>query len=137
MSNDNNVVISNHIGILDFENYWGEKLIKVEITHYISSFFNDLKSSLVHKIREDIDDKTKFDNFMSFSYSLGDAGNLDYWIITFVTESMKIYSTKGGKRCSITSEDEGKVILGVNGESEKMYISMASGSCSTRLERIG
>lgn len=73
---------------------------------------------------------------MGFRYSLGDLGYLDYWMITITTEDNEIYSTNGSHRCSIEEKDNGKVILGVNGDSKKMYISMVSGSCSSSLKRI-
>lgn len=136
MNNENNMTASMYTGSLDFENYWGKKLVSVEIIHYLSSIFDSGKFYSVYKKINNIEDKTVVPNAMGFRYSLGDFGYLDYWMITITTEDNEIYSTNGSHRCSIEEKDNGKVILGVNGDSKRMYISMTSGNCSSSLKRI-
>ncbi|MEQ4690460.1 MULTISPECIES: hypothetical protein [Providencia] len=135
MNNKSGLGGTNYAGSLDFENYWGEKLIYVEIYHYMSNIFNGNRLLTSFKKTTDVEDKTTVVGALQFSYVLGDLEYLDYWGIKFITASNEIYSSDDGGRCSIRAEDGGKVILGVNGESKRMYISMLSGVCSYSLNR--
>lgn len=123
-------------GKLDFENYWGEQLSEVRISHYTSSLFDGPENYKAFATLEDVKDKSKISDAMSFSYALNDSGSLDFWSIRLTTESGKVYITAASLRCSIEASDNGKVILGVNGDSKKMYVAMVSGDCSINLLRI-
>ncbi|MEY0233450.1 hypothetical protein [Providencia manganoxydans] len=136
MDNKNDMTPSMHYGNLDFENYWGEKLFSVEIIHYLSDIINVAEIYSMYKKIMYVDDKTKVTDAMRFKYSLGDLGYLDYWKIKIITDNNEVYSSNGSVRCSIRPEDNGKVIMGVNGESKRMYISMVSGSCSISLNKV-
>lgn len=135
--NNNNETISLMIGGCDFENYWGEKLVVVDIIHYMSNIFDvDQNNNDIVRLF-DVNDKTKIFNTMIFIYGLGSVDLLDYWKVKIITESGKVYSSRSGLRCSIKNEDRGNVILGVNGNAKRMYISMTdSGSCSKPLWEI-
>lgn len=137
MSNIEKMGVTIQGGILDFENYWGEKLASVTITHYVNDIINisgkEKYTSINHIVN--IYDKATVSNALRFDYALGNAFLLDFWEVRIETESNEVYSTEIGLRCSIEDKDNGKVILGVNGESKKMYVSMASGNCSAYLLR--
>ncbi|MEY0233449.1 hypothetical protein [Providencia manganoxydans] len=122
-----------YTGVLDFENYWGERLLYVEVTHHVDSIFNEHPRLSQSMNFQGVDDKTKLSNVMYFKYKLGDMNGLDFWTVHIMTESGINYTTKKLLRCSIRDEDHGRVILGVNGESKSMYVSMASGTCSVPL----
>lgn len=136
MKKENNLIKSNHLGILDFENDWGETLTSVEITHYVATIFNDGEAAKVYKKVENIIDKKKIERFMSFTYYLGEIWALDYWKVKIKTKSNKVYSSGWALRCSIRNEDNGKVISSVKGEDKMMYISMESGDCSKKLNEV-
>lgn len=70
-----------------------------------------------------MDANAKITNAISFTYSLGSSLLLDYWKVKIIIESGNTYCSNS-LRCSIGTEDNGKVILGVNGEFEKSYFSM-------------
>ncbi|MDV5224875.1 hypothetical protein RZ760_002725 [Providencia rettgeri] len=136
MKKENNIIKSSHLGILDFENDWGETLTSVEITHYVATIFNGGEREKVYRKIENIIDKKKIENFMRFTYYLRDETALDYWKVKIKTKSNKVYSSGWALRCSIRNVDKGKVILSVKGEDKMMYISMESGDCSKKLNEV-
>lgn len=136
MNNERIIELNRYVGVLDFENYWGKKLAKVKVVHYISNKYDTSYLSPVYQEFENVNDKSAIRNAMNFSYELGNDGALDYWMIRFTTENNETYYSSSSLRCSVRAEDNGKVILGINGESERMYVSMASGNCSVGLNKI-
>lgn len=125
------------VGTCHFENYWGEMLVRVEITHFISGVVFTSERKAVSKILYNIQDKTKVSNIFTFLHTNGDAENYDYWRIKITTNSGKVYKSKSRFYCSLSSSDENNVILGVNGDAESLYVAFPSSSgCSTDLKLI-
>ncbi|EOV8087008.1 hypothetical protein AB7W75_08025 [Providencia huaxiensis] len=122
------------LGICDFENYWGERLVSVEIIHFLSGILNRKEQYSVSKTIVDIADKTKVYHALSFPHLNGIAENYDYWRVKMTTESGKTYKSQNRFYCSLSESDNNKVILGVNGEAKTLYVAFPSSSgCSTPL----
>ncbi|HHR6020554.1 hypothetical protein [Providencia alcalifaciens] len=77
---------------------------------------------MAYTIYHDISDKIKIDNIMWFSYELDTEDSYNHWYVDITTEDGKRYHIKSKFYCSMTRVDEGKVILGINGESENLYV---------------
>ncbi|WP_255586322.1 MULTISPECIES: hypothetical protein [Providencia] len=127
-----------YVGEISFENYWGEKITSLFLQYHMADIYNSITSKrhFQNILYYDIPDKSKVDDIMWFVYEIGAPASYNYWYIHITTESGKSYLTKKGFYCSITEADEGKVILGVNGESENLYVHYpASSGCSTKMKR--
>ncbi|HHR5900419.1 TPA: hypothetical protein ACS7XC_001318 [Providencia alcalifaciens] len=132
------MAITIYQGDISFENYWGESLKMIYIEHHLADIHNSLGSKrlLRNRFYHDIPDKTKIDNVMWFSYELDTMESYNHWYVYIITENGKRYRSKSNFYCSITRADEGKVILGVNGESERLYVHYpASSGCSVKMEK--
>ncbi|MEX5890466.1 hypothetical protein AB6H11_07565 [Providencia vermicola] len=124
-----------YYGEADFENFWGEELSEVVIRHHVEShaIYNNSRL-LTEKVYHDIPDKTILKNVFYFLCEIGIDNSYDYWYVKIKTKSGKVYKTKTNFYCSIRESDHGKVILGVNGESRRLYLDFPSSSnCSTAL----
>ncbi len=127
MKKSENLTIRN--GVLSFENYFGETLSYVEIYHTKRMY------SAMPQVRlYNIPNETKVANIFNFKYQLGWGALVEFWKIAFLTASGQQYRSKEDFTCAIRAEDDGHVIIGVNGESKRMYVSFSSSSsCSTGL----
>lgn len=115
-------------GIVSVENYWGTAVDTIYVTHKSDGSY----SSEGHTKR--IEHGERKDNVLHFYYRLGLFSPLDYWKVTIHTTDNKIYSTDTYFSCSIAEEDNGRVIIGINGEAKTAYVAFPkSGSCSERL----
>lgn len=124
-------------GVCDFENYWNEDLYMVVMVHYMPDILDSYPTTRSLIKLNNVAKGAVIHNAMSFSYSLGEGYLLDYWKLNIITESGEFYSSDGSLRCSIRDNDNHKVILGVNGESNSFYIHMSdSGSCSRKLTKF-
>ncbi|MDR2226096.1 hypothetical protein [Providencia rettgeri] len=127
-----------YIGEVSFENYWGENIAAIYLEYHMADIFDSIESKRDDRgvVYNNIPDKTKIDNIMWFAYELDAPASYNYWFLHMRTESGKIYTSKGSFYCSITDADDEKVILGVNGESENLYVHYsASSGCSTKMKR--
>ncbi|CAG9423276.1 hypothetical protein [Providencia alcalifaciens] len=118
-------------GLGSIENYWGTKVSTIYITHKSSG------SEKTEGSVNDIEHGEKVDYQFYFYYRLGLFSPLDYWKVMVHTMDGKIYSTNGYFTCSIKDEDNGKAIIGINGEAKTAYVAFPkSGSCSEKLIQI-
>ncbi|WP_323085551.1 hypothetical protein [Providencia alcalifaciens] len=116
-------------GIATFENFWGEELKSVFLRH---TSLRTSEITLTH-----IADKQIIPDALEFIYQRGIGKPSDYWDVRIETASGRKYQSTHRFSCSIYDEDAGRVILGVNGESERLYVSYpASGDCSTGMNVI-
>ncbi|MEQ5754871.1 MULTISPECIES: hypothetical protein [unclassified Providencia] len=122
---------------LTFENYWGEHLIQVGIDmdpdpnpyHPSKTYFQDNGNISIRHI----DNKQHITLKEQFYYSLEDT---HYWRIFFITKYGQTWISEYGFSCQIKPEDNHTVIIGVNGDSKRMYVSFPnSSSCSTALSK--
>lgn len=126
-----------YTGRCAFENYWGEELFSYEIYHYVSDFINVEEKDMKYSKGIYLPHAATDEKAMVFSYYLNDASRLDYWKVLITTKSGLKYSSNSFIRCSIEEIDEGKVTIGVNGESKRLYISYPkSGGCSKAMGLI-
>ncbi|CAG9423531.1 hypothetical protein NVI2019_PEGOAJLN_02252 [Providencia alcalifaciens] len=126
------------IGEVSFENYWGENIFSIYLGYHMADIYDSFGSSRYSRnvVYNNIPDKTRIDNIMWFVYELDAPASYNYWFLNVITESGKVYTTKSGFYCSITDADDEKVVLGVNGESENLYVHYSSSSdCSTKMKR--
>ncbi|EKT55620.1 hypothetical protein [Providencia sneebia] len=105
-----------------FENYWGEALHSVEITHYVKGFIDKTKRLQTYKLLEDVPDKTVAEQHFQIVYEQRIIDSYDYWNVVIKTESGKIYRTKDNFYCSIAYYDDNQIILGVNGDAKSLYV---------------
>ncbi len=123
------------IGLISFENFWGERLSWVKITHYLDNLIHVNYWNKHFYIIEDIEDKEVRDNLFAFDYEVGSDSYFNYWQLEVITEKGSKYKTKERFYCSLSYDDDGKVILSVNGDSKRMYVYFSSSSsCSTALK---
>lgn len=128
--NQNKMVLPEHYyGYLTFENFWGEDLERVILTHSLGRYADLLKDK---KEFGPVADKEILKDIFGFNYIVG--RTTDYWNIKFWTQRGSAYQSTLGFSCDITENDHGRVTLGINGESERMYIAFPSSSnCSTAI----
>lgn len=125
------------IGYCDFENYWGEELVTVEFTHFVSGLIDQAEVYGTKKIIVNVPDKTKITDAFIFRYSVGAWDSYDYWIIKIQTKSGKTYQSKRRFYCSLDEQDNGRAILGVNGDAKTFYVAFpVSSGCSTKLNEL-
>lgn len=118
-----------YYGYATFENFWGKDIKNVTLTHFADVFWNNTLDKL-HI--EHVPDKGILENCFGFKYYIG-AGS-DIWHIKFLTYDGEVYECKKNFSCNITSGDGGRVILGINGESRKLYVDFPSSSdCSSNI----
>ncbi|HEQ1857422.1 TPA: hypothetical protein VEO38_000929 [Providencia alcalifaciens] len=83
---------------------------------------------------------TIIEDAMEFIYQRGIGKPSDHWIVDFTTIDNLRYRSAVDYSCDINitdALDEGKVILGVNGESSRLYTVLADDSkCSTSISRV-
>ncbi|WP_369427451.1 hypothetical protein [Providencia sp. PROV236] len=124
-------------GYCDFENYWGEELIEVEFTHFVSGLIDQSEVYGTSKIIHNVPDKTKITDAFVFRYAVGPWDRYDYWTIKIHTKSGKMYQSKRRFYCSLGEQDDGRVILGVNGDAKTFYVAFpVSSGCNTELNEI-
>lgn len=81
-------------GYCDFENYWGEKLVTVEFTHFVSGLIDKYEKYGTYKTIHNVPDKAKLEGIFPFRYSVGAWDSYDHWIIKIITESIKYTKVK-------------------------------------------
>ncbi|HEQ1858948.1 TPA: hypothetical protein VEO38_003805 [Providencia alcalifaciens] len=130
---------------ITFENFWGEELRYATITHTDSTYPDEYDFKQQYDIKQQyggndtetlyhIEDKKILTDAIKFKY----VPNLkDYWNITITTMYGQIWFTESRLPCSIKPEDNHRVIIGVNGQSKRMYVAFpASSTCSTALKKV-
>lgn len=116
-----------HYGYATFENFWGKDIKNVTLTHSADVPWGSMKD---WQHIEHVPNKGILENCFGFKYYIG-VGS-DIWHIKFWTYDREVYECKHDFSCNITSGDGGRVILGINGESRKLYAHFSSSSdCST------
>nr|WP_282667096.1 hypothetical protein [Providencia rustigianii] len=112
---------------ITFENFWGEDLNKVRIIHDISDLHSPVQGMYLYNVKN----LSTTPDALSFFYRVEDP---HHWIVEFVTQSGKHWRSSVNFTCQIKPEDNHQVILGINGESKRLYAAFpASSSCSTEL----
>ncbi|MEY0233452.1 hypothetical protein [Providencia manganoxydans] len=113
------------------ENFWGEKLKNIFVEHH----FTGLKPT--YGSVRNIEHGATGEHIITFSYYTGLFSPQNYWRISIETIDGKKYSTNELFYCSITDADNGRAIIGVNGESQTAYVAFPSSSgCSRKMVRI-
>ncbi|MEY0975885.1 hypothetical protein AB7196_08020 [Providencia rettgeri] len=127
-----------YLGLATFENFWGEDLSSVVIEHYVNNLSNSrTKKYPSSQTLSKIANKAVMKDIFAFKYELGINDSYDYWVVEITTKSGKKYRTKSSFYCSITFEDKGKVVLGVNGDFKRLYVHFPSSSdCSTAFNEV-
>lgn len=75
------------------------------------------------------------ENALIIAYQLGLDSPQDYWYMEIETMDGVKYKTKEDFYCSLKEIDNGKVIIGINGEAKTMYVHFpASSDCKTSLK---
>lgn len=129
MNTNEKALTDYYYGHLTFENFWGQNLKKVILTHSLGPAVTLLDDK---KELGAVEDKEILTDILGFKYLIGTT--TDYWHIAFWTQTGSIYESSLGFSCNITASDHGKVTLGINGESQRMYVSFPSSStCSTAI----
>ena len=121
---------------ITFENFWGEELRHVTISHSDSTYadmkheYSESDTETIHHI----ENKQILTDIIKIPY----IPNLkDYWNITITTMYGQTWFNEGKLSCSIKPEDNHRIIIGVNGQSKRMYAAFpASSSCSTALTKL-
>lgn len=119
-------------GMLAFENFWGVTMRSLIITH------SSIRTSVAEF--QYVRHGTIIEDALEFIYQRGIGKPSDYWTVDFTTIDNLRYRSELGYRCDINitdAPDEGKVILGVNGESSRLYTVLADDSkCATDISRV-
>lgn len=119
-------------GTVTLENFWGEPLKLMKLTHL------SLRTSTVEL--KDVPQGAIIKDAMAFIYQRGLGKPLDYWILDIVTQENTRYRSEPLYDCSLyatESPTEGHVIVGVNGESKRIYTALDSGErCSDRMNQV-
>ncbi|HHR6078180.1 TPA: hypothetical protein ACS7ZY_000503 [Providencia alcalifaciens] len=83
---------------------------------------------------------TIIDDALEFVYQQGLGKPSGYWMVDFTPIDNLRYRSGFGYSCDINktdAPDEGKVILGVNGEASRLYTVLADNSkCATDISRV-
>ncbi|ATG16935.1 hypothetical protein GKR56_12660 [Providencia alcalifaciens] len=119
-------------GTVTLENFWGEPLKLMKLTHL------SLRTSTVEL--KDVPQGAIIKNAMEFIYQRGIGKPRDYWILDIVTQDNTRYRSEPMYDCSIDetgTPTEGHVIVGVNGESKRIYTVLDSGDrCSDSMNQV-
>lgn len=120
-----------NIGEVVLENQWGKTLLEVYIRHRRGNDTNREDSNLFYSIPAG--ERTAS---MRFFYTIGTL-DFDYWWIKFTTIDGEEYQTnKYNFFCNITSSDDGTVVIKIDSNTKKMYVSFSSSSgCSQSLQK--
>ncbi|EPL9570596.1 hypothetical protein MMK73_002680 [Providencia rettgeri] len=97
-----------------FENYFGEDLLEVML-------FRKMASHTIY----DIKDKEKKIDIATFYAIEGEDEN---WHVQLLTASGEYWRSASLIECRTKKEDGYKIILGVNGESKRVYAAFSSSS---------
>ncbi|WP_404462823.1 hypothetical protein [Providencia rettgeri] len=125
-------------GYCNFENYWGEELSSVELTHFVSGYFDVTKKLNTSKTIYDIPDRTELKRIFTILFERATIDSYDFWSIKLVTKSGAVYETKEPLRCTISIDDSEFVILGVNGDAKTLYVAFSTMiGCSVKLNKVG
>ena len=116
------------LGLVTVENYWNENIKELELVINTSDFMK------TYKVFNDIKDKQVLKDAYSFVFSYGKQIS---WRVTFITESGETWGNGSFLPCNFATSDNGKAIIGVNGDSKRLYVAFpSSSSCSMALTRI-
>lgn len=132
MESNKQFVERHYYGLATFENFWGKNIKKISLGHTAMLFGVGMINEY---ILEDIPNKGIVKDCFGFKYYLG-VGS-DMWHIEFWTEDGEYYKSSYNFYCNLTASDNGKVIMGINGESKRLYLDFpSSANCSTQINRI-
>ncbi len=124
-------------GYCDFENYWGEELIKVQLVHYVSGLIDTNKYLMTSTRLDNVPNNTSLKKVFTVTYQKNKLDRYDFWEVLIHTQTGKTYRTKDRFRCSIAFYDSENIILGVNGDAQTLYVAFSSSSgCSTKLIEV-
>lgn len=116
-----------------FENFWGEELKTVTIYCSDNSINLKPKENNIYFLRSisHIKDKEIVSDGLTFDYN---PDKKTFWRVQFTTLYDQFWISIHDFTCAIKPEDNHRIILGVNGESKRLYAAFpASSSCSTEL----
>lgn len=124
-------------GYCDFENYWGEDLSYVVLTHFDSGYVDVTKKMSTSKEIYDTPNEIELEKIFTILFEQNKINSYNIWSIKFVTKSGAIYETKEPLRCTIPIDESDFAILGVNGDAKTFYIAFSTMiGCSVKLEKI-
>lgn len=124
-------------GYCDFENYWGEDLSHVVLTHFVSGYFDITKKLLTSKEIYDIPNKAELKKVFTILFERNKIDSYDFWSLKLVTKSGEVYETKEPLRCTISIDDSEFVILDINGDAKTFYIAFSVMiGCNVKLEKV-
>ncbi|MGE7416257.1 hypothetical protein [Methylobacterium tarhaniae] len=123
---------TDHSGIVYLQNDWGVDLAQLTIRHRRSNdpdkqeeqtFYNVVAGDSVGP--------------MAITYTTGAGSPFDYWWVKFVTQNGSTFDCKDNFYCSISSDDDGRVMLRLDGSDSELYVSFSSSSgCSVSISQI-
>ncbi|HHR6078183.1 TPA: hypothetical protein ACS7ZY_000506 [Providencia alcalifaciens] len=124
-----------HYGYMTFENFFGEEIEYVYIFYYQSNFTGtSRRQHFKEKFISAIPNQKVLEDIFPFRYELNTESSHCFWQVNLRTISGRNYETDGSFRCSIKQGDGGKVIMGVNGDSQSIYMNFSQSSdCSSHL----
>ncbi|MEY1522120.1 hypothetical protein, partial [Providencia manganoxydans] len=115
---------SSSLGKVTLENFWNSDLKSFSITHTHDKILHLGTSHTEY----DIKDKQIIHNAYTLIYT---PQYDDYWNVTITTANGDIWHNTSRLKCNIKKEDNGNVIIGVNGDSQRMYVAFPfSSTCS-------
>ncbi|HHR6129067.1 TPA: hypothetical protein ACS72K_000641 [Providencia alcalifaciens] len=141
-------------GYCDFENYWGEELAFLEISHSLSNLGNKNERELIVNTFENIESNKVIENALVFPFYKNIEGcnnesddvngycdfknTVDKWNIKFKTRSGKQYHIVEDCLCPLWyGDNDNNIKLGVDGNKKKFHINFSSYSgCAVNLIEV-
>lgn len=124
---------TSNTGYAYIENSWGLDIAFVTIRHRRS---NDVTKEDI-SYYQDLKNGSKTENPLVFTYETGAFSAFDYWWINFITVNGDMYNCKDNFYCSVSSNDDGKVQINLDGSKKEMTVSFSvSGGCYVALNSV-
>lgn len=123
---------TDHLGYVWFKNDWGSDLYSVTVRHRRS---ND--ASKQEQITYDNVRSGETMGPLQITYTTGAGSPFDYWWIKFSVMNGATFSIKNNFYCYISSSDDGKVTLRLDGADKKLYVSFSDSSgCTVGIDQV-
>lgn len=111
------------VGLISVENLWRETFSSIKTTHYLDGFLHVDYFNKHFYIVKNINDKEMKNNSFYFSYYIGVNSPFNYWQLEIITESGVKYITKERLYCSVSHSGDENVMIRVDEEFKRIYIS--------------
>ncbi|ENR5392772.1 hypothetical protein PWM41_002524 [Providencia rettgeri] len=116
------------LGLVTVENYWNENIKEFKLVINTSNFTN------TYKVFNNIKDKQVLKDAYSFVFFYEKQIS---WQVTFITESGETWGNDSFLPYNFATSDNGKAIIGINGDSKRLYVAFpSSSSCSMALTQM-